>query len=220
MEWWAMVNAKDQQLYAKDQQMYAKDQQLKEMYDRLQSMAERSRLELTELHKADSRSVWLQTQLVNANDEVLELKGRRNVRGAVEYVAKSLTGCQVDDGIATRLMTLQYDGRFVTTLRAHADRLNVELPRALDCMRSIYDRMCQDMHGSEETVYLRYADITAPAQRAVLHAIFDYGAIKYRVVDERGNVLADDRAPGQKMLAPAAAAAAAAAAAGADDCAR
>jgi hypothetical protein len=168
MDLWNMVVAKDRQLQAMTERLNAKTDQLEHLIAR------------------SGRTDWA---LHNANDMVLALQGQRNMRGAVEYVARSVTGCRAEDGITTRLMTLQFDVTFTEKLKAHAKRFNVELPRAFDCMRTIYDRMCQDMHGSEETVYLRYADVTAPAQRAVLHAIFDYGAIKYSVIDERGNVV-------------------------------
>ncbi len=181
MDLWNMVVAKDWQLQTMTERLNAKTDQL----------------ECLIAHSG--RTDWA---LHKATDMVLALQG--NMRGAVEYVARGLTGCRAEDGITTRLMTLQFDAAFTEKLKAHAKRFNVELPRAFDCMRTIYDRLCQDsqgrrpcsselrsrdMHGSEETVYLRYADITAPAQRAVLHAIFDYGAIKYTVIDERGNLV-------------------------------
>jgi hypothetical protein len=50
------------------------------------------------------------------------------------------------------------------------------------------------MHGStDETVYLRYSNVTAPVQRAVIHAVFDYKCVKYVTHDENGNIVLPTR---------------------------
>jgi hypothetical protein len=176
----AQLNAKDAQLTAKDAQLNAKDNQLTETRAELDALNK----QFTELRVIHGTT---KDDLKNAIDELLSFKGQRNIRGALEYAAKTVRLDCV--GISPRLVAMKKDASFATALAVQARRFHVELSRVQDCLETIYDRLCQNMHGSEETVYLRYADVTAPVQRAVLHAVFDHKNIKYIAIDENGKAV-------------------------------
>ncbi len=171
---------KDAQLTSKDAQLTSKDAQLTDTRAELDALTK----QFTELSITHGST---KDDLKNAIDELLSFKGQRNIRGALEYAAKTVRlDCL---GITPRLVAMKRDAAFARGLAVQARRFNVEFSRVQDCLETIYDRLCQNMHGSEETVYLRYADITAPAQRAVLHAVFDHKNIKYIAIDERGKAV-------------------------------
>jgi hypothetical protein len=70
----------------------------------------------------------------------------------------------------------------------------------MSCLKAMYHSFSKDMHGSEEHVYIRMRDVTSPAERAVLAAIFEHQSMPYVVVDEEGSELTPCRGTGPRPV--------------------
>ncbi len=154
----AQLNAKDEQLQRKDAQLEAKDAQLAQMYESC-----RLQYELRAMHR---------------------VLGRRNLRDALERVADAIPGGSQEDGVQPRLTKmLQKDKAFLAVLRAEAQRAEVPLDRAVECMKTIYRSACQNIAPHDEEAAEVHLSAKDPVQRAVVRAIFEHGGIPYRIIE-------------------------------------
>ncbi len=177
----AQLKEKDARLKDKDAQLKDKDAQLKDLNSMLNTKNER-------LTDVTYRAQQVENQLSWTTDALLKIQGKRNLRGALEFAAKGISGDDV--GVSTCLKRMVRDRAFGKMLTFQCCRFHVDYNEAEKCLGTIYGVLSQDMHGTtDDTVRLRYADITAPVQRAVLHAVFDFKCIHYETRDEEDNVV-------------------------------
>ncbi len=169
-------------LRRKDEELYKKDEDLRMLMKQKDEQLYRKDQDLRMLVDVKIERVRLQYELQTAVHSVMELKGYRNLRGALEYIASTI-GSTANEGVQTRLNKLIDEPTFKDTLMKQAKKFNVKPKQAETGLRSIYRTLCEEMHGSDEEVQLLYSVITAPVQRAVLHALLDYKGIKYVVID-------------------------------------
>lgn len=195
MDMWNMLVAVQQQLKDKDAQLKDmtrlmtdmtadKDAQLKELHSLLNSKNEK-------LNDITSRAQQVEHDLTWVTDELLTIKGKRNLRGALECATYSIKRNPKADfeGVSTLLRKLLEDKWFQKVLGMQCRRFNVSYEEGKKCLGTIYGTLSQDMHGSTDTtVLLRYKRV-APVQRAVLHAVFDCKGIDYEARDEDDTVV-------------------------------
>jgi hypothetical protein len=177
-----MLRRKDEELYKKDDDLRMLLKQNDERERRKDDDLRRKDEDLRMLNHVNAERVRLQCDLRVAQDTVMKLNGYRNLRGALEYIASTM-GTEARGGVQKRLNKLLDEPEFETTLQEQATRFNVSYDQAESCMQSIYRTLSQEMHGSDEEVQLLYSVITAPVQRAVLHALLEYKCIRYTVID-------------------------------------
>jgi hypothetical protein len=181
---WGQVEQKDMQLQLQLSMIQQKDALLQE-----------ARMELTSALKENAalreNMAHTQNALKQANHEVLGLLAKRNIRGALEHIASRL-GQNMKDGkggVQNKLDRLAYDKSFTDLVHQIADQHNLVEKDMMTCLRNMYHSFSKDMHGSESHVYIRVRDISSPAERAVLAAIFEHQIMPYVVVDAEGSEL-------------------------------
>jgi hypothetical protein len=187
-----LLNEKDAQLKDKDAQLTEmlkdKDAQLKDKDVQLKDLNSMLNTKNERLTDVLYRTQQVENQLSWTTDALLKIKGKRNLRGALEFAAKGISGDDV--GVSTCLKRMVRDRAFGKMLTFQCCRFHVDYNEAEKCLGTIYGVLSQDMHGTtDDTVRLRYADITPPVQRAVLHAVFDFKCIHYETRDEEDNVV-------------------------------
>ncbi|PNH06193.1 hypothetical protein TSOC_007459 [Tetrabaena socialis] len=127
----------------------------------------------------------LKSDLKIANDLILGISGKRNLRGALEMVAGKLDA-STTKGVQAKLDQLEMDVEFVQLLERISEQHNLRIHDVLSCLKGLYHTFSKAMHGSEPNLCIRFADVTAPAERAVLVAIFERYNLSYTCVDESG----------------------------------
>ena len=167
------LRAKDTQLQAKDTQLYAE-------------VKENSNLRVD--------IVNLGHQLRDANGQILGLTGKRNLRGAVEFISVKIDPAS-SRGVQSKLDQLEKDTTFVELMDTIGVQHNIRLQDMVYCLKGLYHTLSKTQHGSEANLYIRYADFTAPAERAILVAIFEHHKMPYACIDETGTVTTFYSAP-------------------------
>ncbi|KAG5179967.1 hypothetical protein JKP88DRAFT_325475 [Tribonema minus] len=120
---------------------------------------------------------------------VLAEQESRNIRGALELVA-SMKHAKPHVKMPAKQMLLNQllqDEDWNQVATACARENNVEMEHGEKCFKMIYHTFAKDKHGSEAEVFIRLAEVKAPAERVGLFATFTLYYIDYVVVDFHGN---------------------------------
>ncbi len=165
-----LLRAKEGQLERKDAQLERKDEQLERKdADWKKQCASKERI-MKELNEVS-------ILLIKANDIVLGLRERRNVRGALEYIAGDLIDGR--GGVQNKLDLLADDAEFMEAVQAIAHKQNLRLLDVKRCLKGLYHTYSKTMHGSEAVVTVRVTAMSAETEVAVLMALFDKYGIAY-----------------------------------------
>lgn len=172
-EYKEMLQRKDaefkEMLHAKDAELQRKDGELRELH------ADKEKL----LHQAtEVRIMW-----AKANDIVLSMRGQRNVRGALEYIAGDLI-TDGGGGVQAKLTRLAENEEFMAELKVIAEKKNLRLVDIKHCLNHLYHTYSKGMHGSEAVVTIHVTALTATTELALLMALFERFNVTYRVSEE------------------------------------
>ena len=162
-----------------------------EFRDRLEEKNNELLERLEEIGDLKANNVKLSSDLKVANEKLLGVLGKRNLRGAVEYIAAShlTTAANQNAGVQPKLDSLERQKPFLDMLDSIGKAQNLRRQDMISCLKKLYHVLSKDMHGSSQELVISSADGFAPGEVAVLVALFELFSIPYEVRDQHGNVV-------------------------------
>jgi hypothetical protein len=186
--WLLLVNQNQlllNQLLLKDKD---KDSVQREKEAVLREMLREKEAVLRDSHRLDMEAAALRVQLADVTSMYLAATNKRNIRGALEYVAAVIN---TKLGTQQALSSLRQHAGFMAKLDQIARRHNLREADLLRCLDGMYHTFSKDQHGSEDEVFIRETDLTSPVERAALASIFETFNVKYKIVTSGNEVLLD-----------------------------
>ncbi|GIL66733.1 hypothetical protein Vafri_20211, partial [Volvox africanus] len=141
-------------------------------------------------------NIQLKSELKAANYRLLGLLGKRNLRGAVEFIAASHLTKPSNQwaGVQVKLNDLLRDKAFKVMLKNIGQAQNLRELDMKGCFTNIYHTLSKDMHGSLPDLVICSTDFS-PSEVAILVALFEMFSIQYEMRDGLGNVITYETQP-------------------------
>lgn len=141
------------------------------------------------------RAHQLELSTRTTNDLYLDATDSRNIRGALELIARFISGknnkppstqSELDKLIGSKdVHAAVFQAKLACICKTH----NLIVQDANNCLKKLYHAFSKDKHGSEPVVTIRSRELKSPSERAVLGALFETFQIDYQVVDLHGQPL-------------------------------